>query len=85
MDKTILKFVDLTKLNKRDKVYLDKEYLSDILKDISKGDRISYIKFGEGSIVDISSGIVTVNFNSSLKKFPFPSVFTDGFIEIIDK
>lgn len=84
LDKRILKFTDLTKkLPSNDKVYFDKDHISEVLEDLNKGDRVIHKNFGVGDVVEISSDIISINFNNSIKKFPYPSVFIEGYIELI--
>ncbi|MFB0972174.1 MAG: hypothetical protein GXY89_00500 [Tissierellia bacterium] len=79
-EKTILVFKDLTRKKPKEKRHYDINTLDDELRNLSKGDLISHIKFGDGIIIEIENGIIDVSFSGDVKKFPFPDAFLGGFL-----
>lgn len=83
VDKRILVFKDLTNDKGLTKFYLEDEEKSKFIKEISPGLKVIHKRFGEGEVFQVENSIISVIFKGELKKFPFPDVFTEGYIKKI--
>lgn len=83
MDKRILTFKDLTKKESVEKFFLSDDEKSKFVDSINIGDKVSHIRFGHGEVYHIESDIISINFSGEIKKFPFPDVFVEGYVEIL--
>lgn len=46
------------------------------------GATVNHRKFGDGTVIEIKGGFITVVFGKAEKKFQFPSAFVDGFLKM---
>lgn len=83
MNNTIIIFKDLTKKFQRDKFVLDKNDSKELLSSICFGDLVWHNRFGQGRVHEISSDIISIDFDYSIKKFQFPDSILEGYIKIL--
>lgn len=84
MDSSILLFKDLTKKFVSEKVVANKEEIKNQIRDIKIQDRVYHKSFGQGRVYKIEKDIISIDFFGEIKKFPFPGVFVEGYIEFLD-
>lgn len=49
--------------------------------DIRVGSKVTHKAFGEGLVLKIKDGLITVDFNGAEKRFQFPTAFQNGFLK----
>ena len=79
---TLIRFIDKTKRHKRHTNVVQDKKDNDIVRDVTVGKTVIHDHFGEGQITDISEDIVSVDFDNSIRRFPYPDSFLEMYLVI---
>lgn len=53
-----------------------------MITDVRDNTCVYHKSFGEGKVINIDNGTITVKFSDGEKKFQFPGAFTQGFLHV---